>query len=140
MSLSHYLLNDNSFVYDIIVITLLQEWVTRDRVMRHLNCRGLSRIWLSEHVNRVITFLTLKGYINHGLVIVPSEIPPSLQPENMKVLIMFHNSKYYYQVKICFRTCPKCAHSHRPAHVQSIFYGHSLPSADLRRAFLAKEC
>ena len=53
--------------------------------MRHLNCRGLGRIWLSEKVDPVITFLTLKGYINHGLVAVPKSISESLQPENTKV-------------------------------------------------------
>ena len=62
-----------------------QEWITRERVMRHITCRGMARIWLSEQVNRVITYLTLKGFINHGLVTVPSDVPAALQPANMKV-------------------------------------------------------
>lgn len=74
------------------IITLwnlnVKEWITRERVMRHLNCRGLGRIWLSEKVDPVITFLTLKGYINHGLVAVPKSISKSLQPENTKPVIV----------------------------------------------------
>ncbi|WAR17944.1 KDM1B-like protein [Mya arenaria] len=46
-------------------------YVTLELVMLHLNLRGLSRVWLTLHVERLLLYLTLKGHINVGILTPP---------------------------------------------------------------------
>lgn len=52
----------------------VKNWVTRDRCMNYVIMRGLSRVWLTIHVDRVLLYLTLKGYINCGIAEMPKEV------------------------------------------------------------------
>ncbi|XP_052764586.1 lysine-specific histone demethylase 1B-like [Mya arenaria] len=49
----------------------VKTYVTLELVMLHLNLRGLSRVWLTLHVERLLLYLTLKGHINVGILTPP---------------------------------------------------------------------
>ncbi|KAH3748720.1 lysine-specific histone demethylase 2-like [Dreissena polymorpha] len=70
--LRYYLIIRNT----ILVLWCLdvKSYVTLDRVMTYINLRGLSRIWLTLHVQRLLLFLTLKGYINSGVASLPKDV------------------------------------------------------------------
>lgn len=52
----------------------VKKWVTRKRCMNYIIIRGLPRVWLSYHVNRILLFLTIKGFINFGAAHMPKEV------------------------------------------------------------------
>ncbi|KAH9513684.1 Lysine-specific histone demethylase 1B [Bulinus truncatus] len=51
-----------------------KEWVTKERCMRHLICRGLARVSCIEFLPQVLSFLTSNNFINQGLVRPPSSL------------------------------------------------------------------
>ena len=63
-----------SFIQLFLFPSFLQNWVTRERCMNYVIMRGLSRAWITIHVDRILFYLTLKGYINHGVASPPKEI------------------------------------------------------------------
>ncbi|KAL3891472.1 hypothetical protein ACJMK2_003734 [Sinanodonta woodiana] len=51
----------------------IKEWVTKELCVPYLICRGITRIWCLENLDRILWFLTRKGFINCGLITVPSK-------------------------------------------------------------------
>ncbi|XP_060552218.1 lysine-specific histone demethylase 2-like [Ruditapes philippinarum] len=70
----------------------IKNWVTRERCMNYVIMRGLSRVWITIHVDRILFYLTLKGYINHGVALPAKEIqfiePPDENFQKHPVIII----------------------------------------------------
>ena len=58
----------------IIVIFSTQEWLTAEKCGNHLLQRGLVRIKSVMEAEQVVNYLTIKGYINYGLVPRPQSL------------------------------------------------------------------
>lgn len=69
---------------------LLQQILTLDKCVSHLIIRGLVRISLIQHMERILNYLTVKGFINYGILESTSQIqfPITSKP--------FSVSKRYY--------------------------------------------
>jgi len=64
-----------------VTVFSIQTYVTLDRVMEHIIMRGLSRVWITLHMERILLYLTLKGHINTGVISPPTNTP-FIQPLN----------------------------------------------------------
>ncbi|CAL1538712.1 unnamed protein product [Lymnaea stagnalis] len=51
-----------------------KEWVTKEKCMRHIICRGLARVCCIESLQRILSFLTYKNFINQGLLSPPPSV------------------------------------------------------------------
>ncbi|KAL4217747.1 Lysine-specific histone demethylase 1B [Mactra antiquata] len=82
--LKYYLIIRNTLL--IIWNLSLQHCVTTERCMEYIIMRGLSRVWITIHVNRVLEYLTLKGYINYGVIKINKEMNvfPAIDDDQMK--------------------------------------------------------
>ena len=74
--------------------------------------RGLSRVWLTLHVKRIIQYLTLKGYINCGLLTIPKSpgfIPEIETPQKVKLSDFVYCSAIQNNKAMCSkRHCCNC--------------------------------
>ena len=52
----------------------VREWLTKDTCKQHLICRGLIRIYCVDFLEEILSYLTVKGMINYGLVKPPQQL------------------------------------------------------------------
>lgn len=57
-----------------------QEYLTYEKCLSYLICRGLARIWYADELLRVVDYLTLKGVINYGILSSPTKNLLSTKP------------------------------------------------------------
>lgn len=48
------------------------EYLTFERCLNHLICRGLTRVWFSEQLRRIYDYLCVKNIINYGIIPFPT--------------------------------------------------------------------
>ncbi|XP_059169654.1 lysine-specific histone demethylase 1B-like [Physella acuta] len=51
-----------------------KEWVTKEKCMRQIICRGLTRVSCIEFLPQILAFLTYHNFINQGLVTPPASV------------------------------------------------------------------
>ncbi|XP_046577845.1 lysine-specific histone demethylase 1B-like isoform X2 [Haliotis rubra] len=64
-----------------------EEWLTVDKIVPDLICRGITRIRCVEDLDRIIWFLTRKGYINTGLLSPPTDLRPQTKLQKEVLII-----------------------------------------------------
>ena len=52
----------------------VRDWLTKEVVKHHLICRGLIRIYCVDFLEEILSYLTVKGMINYGLVKPPQQL------------------------------------------------------------------
>ena len=63
----------------------LQEFLTPEKCAEHIIVRGLVRVLMVVVVQRVMYYLTKRGFVNHGIL---SNVPRSLtSPKEFKVRV-----------------------------------------------------
>ncbi|XP_046376343.1 lysine-specific histone demethylase 1B-like [Haliotis rufescens] len=64
-----------------------KEWLTVDKIVPDLICRGITRIRCVEDLDRIIWYLTRKGFINTGLLSPPTDLKPQTKLQKEVLII-----------------------------------------------------
>ncbi|CAG5125319.1 unnamed protein product, partial [Candidula unifasciata] len=65
-----------------------KEWVSKEKCMRHIICRGLTRVSCIEFLPQILSFLTYHNFINQGLVAPPCSLHCDTQVSTESVIVI----------------------------------------------------
>lgn len=84
---------------------LLQQILTLDKCVSHLIIRGLVRISLIQHMERILNYLTAKGFINYGILENTSQIqfPITSKPFSVCKRYYLFSCTIYFPVQRSFK-------------------------------------
>uniref|UniRef100_A0A914E8P1 Amine oxidase n=1 Tax=Acrobeloides nanus TaxID=290746 RepID=A0A914E8P1_9BILA len=64
-----------------------KEYLTYEKCLLYLVCRGLARVWYAHELHRVVDYLTIKGVINYGILPLPAKQILSSKPSLGVVIV-----------------------------------------------------